>query len=72
MTYTPAEYSADYEVLMTNGSGVKLITVTGSRVSAWNMAIRIGLNQSDPTLVGVWWPIDMKRASENNALFSVV
>ena len=72
VTYTPSEYSADYNVFMTNGSGIKKIVVTGSRVSAWNRAIRIGLEQNDETMPGVWWPIDIKYVRENDSMFSAV
>jgi hypothetical protein len=70
--YTPSEFSADWEVLMTNGSGVKRVELTGSRVSAWNYAIRLGLNEHDETMPGVWWPVDMTMIRENSEAFSVV
>lgn len=72
VTYTPSEVSADYEVLMTNGSGVKRVTVTGTRVSAWNYAIRLGINEKDETMPGVWWPIDINFVGKNDALFSAL
>lgn len=60
VTYTPSECSADWEVVMTNGKAVHRITVTGSRVSAWNKAIRIGLNAKDEDMPGAWWPLDIR------------
>jgi hypothetical protein len=72
VTYTPSEISADYEVLMTNGSSVKKIVITGTRVSAWTYAIRLGMNQDDGTMPGTWWPIDARIVKSNDSMFSVI
>jgi hypothetical protein len=62
--YTPSDVASDWEVFMTNGSDVHWITVTGTRVSAWNRAIRIGLDENDNDMPGRWWPlsIDLERS----------
>lgn len=57
--YAPSEHSSDWEVIMTDGKAVERITVTGTRVSAWNKAIRIGLDVRDEDMPGVWWPLDI-------------
>jgi len=57
--YTPSEVASDWEVIMTNGSAIYRITVTGTRVSAWNRAIRIGLSSSDENMPGLWWPLEI-------------
>lgn len=72
VAYEPAEVSADYEVLMTNGSGVKTITLTGTQESVWRYATRLGLNQHDDAMPGVWWPIDTKHVRDNAEMFAVV
>lgn len=68
--YTPPDMASDYDVLMTNGSGVKRVRITGSRVSAWNYAIRLGLNEDDETMPGVWWPVDMTFICDQPDLFT--
>lgn len=70
--YTPPEYSADYEVMMTNGSAVKNIVITGSKVSARNRAVRIGLNVDDKTMPGTWWPINITYLGENSNMFTAL
>jgi hypothetical protein len=72
VTYTPVEIAGDYSVLMTNGSGVKRITVTGSKVSAWTYAVRLGLNENDPVMPGVWYPLDIEFLRENDEAFTAL
>lgn len=60
-TFGESEQS-EYEILMTNGSKVKRITVKGaSGPNAWNRASKRGLNEDDETMPGVWWPIEVSR-----------
>lgn len=70
--WTPEELANDYSVVMTNGSGYKVITVSGTSVSAWNWAIRCGLNEQDETMPGVWWPVDMSLVGARNSVFQAV
>lgn len=70
--YTPVERRADWSVIMTNGSGVKKIIISGTSVSAWNYAIRLGMNEDDVSMPGVWWPIDVTFYRDNDETFSII
>lgn len=69
--YVLHEVSADYEVKMTNGSGFDTVVITGTSVSVWNYAIRMG---QSPDYKGpeVWHPCDIRGLGANEALFSVI
>lgn len=46
---------------MTNGSGVKRIETTGTRLSAWNWAAEAGVRGGIAD--GYWWPFGITRAA---------
>jgi hypothetical protein len=69
---TPEGHASDYSIVMTNGSGYKVITVSGSPVSSWNWAVKCGLNENDATMPGVWWPVDMSLAGSGKSMFTAV
>lgn len=69
--YVIAEVSADYEIKMTNGSGFDTVVITGTSVSAWNYAVRMG-QSTDYRGSEVWHPCDIRVLGANDALFSVI
>lgn len=71
-SHAPEELQADWSVLMTNGYSFKRIVLTGTSVGVWNYAIRLGLNENDETMPGVWWPQDIKAREANTSLFTAL
>lgn len=68
--YVLIESPGDYDVTMSNGSGFKTLTFTGTSVSCWNLATRMGL-EGGIKAGEVWTPREIKRVGNNDAVFSV-
>ena len=56
-----SDVQGTWEVTVTNGSGTKVLIMTGTQATVWKWAQAAG--PSGGVAPGTWWPVDIKPAA---------